>query len=225
MFTWKVEDMVLMNEESFVYKGATRIFNCELELSREEKIAFVDSMYNNNFLYLLDIIEKYKLESIDMPKTKNGCPRSSSLKTWLTKNDPKMLIDRDFEIGRIKSFAFCSKRYIYDSQNDYYNDLVDEFFHLQLLECLRQERNYFKEHDEYSIAIQKLIQCVNNYHTSFGVDLTVSSNGKAYITRINDKGFYQKRPITLKEAKLLLKKYDELDAFISRLSSDINIKY
>ncbi len=224
MFTWKVEDMVLMNEESIMYKGEERIFNCELELSREEKIAFVDSMNNGELSILLDLISKYEEESTNLPKSKHGYVYTNSLRAWLTKNDPKKLVDRDFEVGRINFFASYGGRTISQPHRSYdtYYDLVDEFFHRQLLDCLRLERNYFKEHDEYCILTAKLAKCIDYYNEAFDVNLGLCSNEKIYVY---DDEWDKKRLITVDEAKLLLKKYDELEAFISRLSSNINIKY
>ena len=44
MFEWKIEDLALLNKKSSVLLGKERIWNCESETSREDKIAFVDSL-------------------------------------------------------------------------------------------------------------------------------------------------------------------------------------
>ena len=44
MFEWNVEDMKLLNQKSSVMIGKEKIYNCESDVKREDKITFVDKM-------------------------------------------------------------------------------------------------------------------------------------------------------------------------------------
>lgn len=56
MFKWNKEDLMLLNEKNRVFIGYERVYNCEKQLSKEEKIQFVDDMQDGNLSYLLDLI-------------------------------------------------------------------------------------------------------------------------------------------------------------------------
>lgn len=155
MFEWKVEDMKLLNQKGGLYYGKEKIYNCEHEVSREDKIAFVDSLQDGNLTYLLGLIEKFNDEKMGLPKDNWGGIKTVSLKAWIKRNDTKTrwgIIDRDYQYGKYRMLG--TGRYITSNQSgayDTYEDLVDEMFHRQLRECEKKERKYFLEHDEYSI--------------------------------------------------------------------------
>ena len=60
MFEWKVEDMALLNQKGGVFIGKEKIYDCESKVSREDKIAFVDSFQDGKLSYLLSLIDKFK---------------------------------------------------------------------------------------------------------------------------------------------------------------------
>ena len=59
MFEWKVEDMALLNQKGGVFIGKEKIYDCESNVSREDKIAFVDSLQDGKLSYLLYLIDKF----------------------------------------------------------------------------------------------------------------------------------------------------------------------
>lgn len=228
MFEWKVEEMVLLNQKGglFLRNGNEKIYDCENIVSKEDKIAFVDSMQDGKLSYLLSLIEKFNVEKESMPKDSYGNIKTVSLKAWIKRNDTKYssrMIDDWYHFG--KYFILGVERYIttnYDEHTglyDTYNDLVDEVFHRQLKECERLERSYFLEHDEYSILKKKFIE--RNYDTTFGVHIITSSNGEVYVA----EDFDTKREITIDELKELLLKYDQLDALVEKLTKGTHIVY
>lgn len=221
MFEWKVEDMVLMNEKDEIFIGKEKIYKCEQELSREDKIIFIDSMQENTFSYLLSLIEKFNEEKDKLPKDNWGSVKTISLKAWIKRNDTNKLVDDwyrygTFDILGVRRSLNCpnEKRY-YDT----YEDLVDEVFHHQLKICEEKERKYFSLHDEYSILKNTFIS--RNYNTTFGVDVVTCSNGDVYIADRNNN----KRDITIDELKYLLSKYEELDELVEKITNETNIKY
>ena len=223
MFEWKVEKMKLMNEKSGLYLGSEKIFDCENEVSREDKIAFVDSMTDGKLSYLISLIEKFETEKDKMPKDDYGNVKTVSLKAWIKRNDKKYnrpIIDDRYHHGHFSILRV--ERYIQDNRKGHYeiyNDLADECFHRQLLECKREEEKYFAEHDEYSILKKKFRE--RNYDTTFGVIISTWSNGRITISDDSDN----ERDITIDELKDLLSKYEQLDTLVEKLTAETHIVY
>lgn len=228
MFEWKVEDMVLLNQNGGIFLGKEKIYDCEHKVSREDKIAFVDSIHDGKLSYILSLIEKFKEDKESLPKDQWGNVKTVSLKAWIKKNDTKYgrpLIDDWYHYGKFNLLGM--DRYItydgtYDGKGtwDTYDDLVDEVFHRQLKECEKKEKEYFLTHDEYSILKQKLRD--RNYHTTFGVHIGFCSDGEIYVY---DNDHERRRPITIEELKELLFKYEQLDALVEKLTSETHIVY
>lgn len=222
MFEWKVEDMALMNERGFLRMGKEKIYTCESKLTREEKIAFVDSMQDGKLSYILNLVEKFKFERDKLAKDKWDNIKTVSLNAWLRRNDERKVADTTCNYGRI---CFLGIKRLIDNmemQNRYdtYKDYVDECFHRQLKECETAEKKYFLEHDEYSILKSKLRDV--KHRTNFGVHMSYCSDGNIYI--YDDEG-KKSREITIDELKLLLSKYEQLDQYVEKLSSEIDIKF
>lgn len=223
MFEWKLEEMALINEKTRFFLGKERIFNCESETTREDKIAFVDSMTNGKLSYLLLLIEKFESEKDSLSKDKYGNIKTVSLKAWIKRNDTKYerpIIDDWYNHGRYKILG--AERYIqYNSKGHYetYDDLVDECFHRQLLECKKEEEKYFEDHDEYSILKNRFRE--KKYNTTFGVRINDWSNGRLTVADDNDN----ERDITIDELKELLSKYGQLDNLVEKLTKETHIVY
>lgn len=223
MFTWKLEDMALMNENCNTYIGTHKMYNAEITTAREEKIAFVDSMTDGLLSYILELIEKFNKVKDSLPKTNYGDVKTVSLKAWINKNDTKYsqkIIDDWYHYGKYRILG-CERHITNDYKGTYdiYDDLVDEVFHRQLLECEKCECRYFKEHDEYEVLKDKLRN--TGYDTTFGVRLSFSSNNEIYILDDDDN----KREITIDEIKILLDKYEQLDRLVENLTKEIHIVY
>ena len=224
MFDWKVENMALMNEYGFLRMGNEKIYSCETQLSREDKIAFVDQMQDGKLSYILNLAEKFNNDKDGLPKDKYfNNVKTVSLKSWIKRNDTRKLVDNTIDYGKIffvkthRSIENINRKGNYDTYEDY----VDEVFHRQLKECESEEKKYFLEHDEYSILKKQLRDVKHN--TTFGVHLGFCSDGSIYLYDENDHD--KERDITVDEIKLLLSKYEELDRYIEKISAEIDIKY
>lgn len=156
MFEWNVEDMKLLNQKSSVMIGKEKIYNCESDVKREDKIMFVDKMQDNKLSYILALSEKFEKDKEDMPTDNWGDVKTVSLKAWIKRNDKRNLIDNSYQYGSIRFMGGRNIQYINRKGGyDTYEDYVDEVFHRQLKECENLEHKYFLEHDEYSILKQK----------------------------------------------------------------------
>ncbi len=214
MFEWKAEDMVLLNQKGVV------IYDCESKVSREEKIAFVDSRQNGKLSYILALADKFNMEKETMPKDKWGNVKTVSLKAWIKRNDDRKLLDNTYGYGDIRIIGGRNIKNISLKHSfDIYEDYVDEVFHRQLKECEKEEKKYFLEHDEYSVLKKKFMD--RNYETTFGVHIITSSNGCVYV----GEDFDTKREITIGELKELLGKYEQLDALVEKLTAETHIVY
>ena len=115
MFEWKVEDMILLKQKGgvFLRGGKEKIYDCESNVSREDKIAFVDSKQDGILSYLLTLIEKFNQDVENMPKDQWDNVKTVSLKAWIKKNDTKYsrpIIDDHYRYGRY--FVLGMERYI-----------------------------------------------------------------------------------------------------------------
>lgn len=217
MFIWNVENMVLMNQ-----KG--KILDLGNNISREEKIEFIDKMQEGKLSYLLDLLKKFNDERTNFKYDNRGDIKTSSLKPWLKKNDTLSLVDDWYHYG---AFSLLGINYNIQSRSnnmddDNYCGFVDNMFHKQLEECEKLERQYFFAHDEFSILKLKIEDKCEQYDTSFGINLNFSSNGDVYIY---DEGCVNSREVTLEELKELSDKYDKLDEFVKKLALEITLKY
>ena len=216
--------MVLMNEVPFCINGK-KIYDCENKVSREDKIEFLDKMNDGIFSYYLQLAEKYEKEKDDMPKDKWGNVKTVSLKAWIKRNDTRSSIDDNYRYGSLRK-SVGRGRYIQNINQkggyDVYEDFVDQMFHRQLSECEAMEKNYFKEHDEYSILKSDLRVYVDKRGNIFNVIMCFDSDGDIYI--YEEGNHNNKREITIDEIKLLLEKYDELEQYIDKLRSEVKVE-
>lgn len=222
MFEWNVEDMKLLNQESSVMIGKEKIYNCESDVKREDKITFVDKMQDKKLSYILSLAEKFEKDKEDMPINNWGDVKTVSLKAWIKRNDKRNLIDNSYQYGSIRfmggrSIQCINRKGGYDTYEDY----IDEIFHRQLKECENLEYKYFLEHDEYSILKQKFRD--KKYNTTFGVNIGFCSDGSIFVYDINNSS--KRRDITIEELKYLLEKYEELDNLVRKITDETNIKY
>ena len=225
MFEWKVEDMKLLNQKGGVFLGKEKIYDCEAVVSREDKIAFVDSLQDGILSYLLELIKKFDNDKVNMPKDSWGSVKTVSLKAWIKRNDTKYnrpIIDDYYHYGRY--YILKMERWIESNSKGYYDtyeDLVDELFHRQLKECEKEEHKYFLEHDEYSILKEKFRN--KNYGTTFGVNIATCSDGKIYIYEGDSFYYSGHREITIDELKYLLSRYEELDELVEKITKETKI--
>lgn len=225
MFEWKVEEMALMNERTKFFLGKERIFDCESETSREDKIAFVDSVTDGKLSYLLSLIKKFESEKESLPKDNYGNVKTVSLKSWIKRNDTKYerpIIDDWYHYGKYAILGV--ERYIQSNSKGHYetyDDLVDECFHRQLFDCKRKEEKYFAEHDEYSILRKEVREKSNQHGTTFGIHIVFCSSGQLLVA--DDNG--NDREITLEELRELLTKYEQLDTLVEKLTAETHIVY
>lgn len=227
MFEWKVEDMTLLNQKGGVFIGKEKIYDCESKVTREDKIAFVDSFQDEKLSYLLNLIDKFNRDKKTMPKDQWDNIKTVSLKAWIKKNDTKYgrpIIDNEYRYGRYYILGMeRSITYNVKGRYDTYDDLVDELFHRQLKKCEEQERNYFLEHDEYSILKSKLREYQDKYRTSFGVSILTCSDGE--ISIYDGEDYKTSREITMGEINELLSKYEQLDSLVEKLTEETHIVY
>lgn len=225
MFEWKVEEMVLMNNRHNVYpsrgKRKTIIYDCEDSVSREDKIVFVDSKTDGKLSYLLSLIEKFNADKESLPKDQYGNIKTVSLKAWVKRNDTRYqqkVIDDWYQYGKYNLLG-CERNIQSNTRGtyDYYEDLVDEVFHRQLIKCEEEEQKYFHEHDEYSILKKKFEEKRQQYGTTFGVGIVMGSCGIC----VGD--FENYRDITIDELKELLSKYEQMDTLVEKITKETHI--
>lgn len=177
-FTWKIEEMALMAEKANEY--GKKIYKAEKELSREEKIEFLDKRNNGFTSYILNLAEKFQKEdSLKLKTVIAGSElfaridQDNKIKNWLVYNDARRAVynseydcdgyDNKHQRGETR---FKPRRLIqdlnYDLDKGKYSDYVDAAFHLELEKLEKMEQQYFKTHDEYSILNKKVNHFIKN---------------------------------------------------------------
>lgn len=225
MFIWNVADMKLRNCRVFI--GNTPAFKEEYSTSREDKIAFVDQMNDGALSYLINLLDQFEKDEPTMPHDQWNCVKSVSLIAWCKRNDPREMIDRTWKYGMFRLLG--TERYITSDRDhkgpwDKYGDIVDEMFHRQLIDCLRKEEAYFKEHDPHQIALHKVRDYIEKYRTDFGLHIAISSKDIVCLVQDGDMRKYMPQ-LTLEQCNFLIKKYEELDKMIENLSKDAQAQF
>lgn len=213
MFLWRMEELKLFAEDK-LRSGEKSIFPCETTIKREDKIAFVDNFHDNKLSYLLVLLNDYSSQKNILAHDKYGCVWTGSLKKWLKEHDARGLVDRTLWHGAYELVS-C-RRFLQlelPGPGDIYADFVDEVFHRQLLLCLEKEKNYFYEHDPFTIMKKELKVLYYDCVKAISFPLIISENDNVYIPILNSI----KLDITYPEGVELIEKYKALKFYIKTL--------
>lgn len=216
MFTWKMEELQLYKE--CAGKPKSHIFKCEAETSREDKIAFVDSLTEGQLSYVMGLIDKLKRDKDTLALDQWGDIKTVSLIAWIKRNDTKYgnpIVSTYHTYGMAKVLGVG--KYI-QREGDTHDDYVDEVFHAALVECVEREQGYFLAHDEYSILKEKFRN--RGFKSTFGVKI-FDYLDKMVIEDEEGNG----RPATLEELQELNAKCEQVQALIERLTLETHITY
>lgn len=221
-FDWKVEEMKLMNEKGFLFVGSERIYDCENKLSTEEKIEFVDRLQDGKLSYIINLKKKF-MEDLEKGKIKiddYGRVKTVSRNAWIKRNDTRNL----HAFSNYGKFFLLGCEIFIESLK-LNEDFINSIFHRQLKKCERLEREYFLEHDEYSVLTKEIREYIRKYSTTFGVPVMHSSLEIDIYDETKEDYFESYRKATLEELKTLKSKYTKLEEIIENLSKEVNIKY
>ena len=211
-FTWNVEEQKLKKERDS-YKDL-QIFSVENLLSRDEKLAFIDSKFSGQMSQLLDLYDKFQAEKDNIKRGVDGDYKFNSLKAWYTKNmgDIKYS-DYDLEIYGPIGCNRTIDSLMHKKPYDTYSDIVDQAFHKLIWDLYRKECEWFKSHDEYSILSKKLQESkifpLIGFHYWYGT----SGIGK----NVNDKMV----PYTIEELRYLTTVCDKLEKKLDETTAKI----
>lgn len=234
MFTWNIEDNALNTErEKFKIRNSYNdqyCFMAEDEITREEKIEFVDSMTDGALTYLIALAKKFD-EDKASGKLKVGewnIVKKNSLLAWLKKNDTRTLIEQCFDVGKIYASSISAQykltlpvRSIEDFNEkggyDLYADYAEEAFHRVLLDLAKKEKEYFNEHDEYTLLEKEARKYIDRFG-NFGAYLSIWSSKGLVISPEGDTD--TDRKLTVEELNSLIEKGKKVEALISELSEN-----
>lgn len=225
-YKWNVEDMQLMNEKCNIFIDGNKIYNIETELSREEKIEFLDRMNDDKISYMLKLANKFQEDKNKLSKDEYGCYKDTSLRAWIKKNDYRNIVDTNKTfIGSITLVDYDSfgygRRNIQNinlrATRDLYEDFVNELFHRQLKECEKQEKQYFNEHDEYKILSRKVSDYMYKYNISFGKEIWQRGDRLFF----KDNQSYLERDLTMDELKVLEAAFEKIKDTMDEITKSL----
>lgn len=168
-FNWNVEELKLMNMQ--VVDG---VFDCEDKVSREDKIAFIDSMQDGAMSYIVSVGEKFLAEKDTLKTDECGNIKTVSLRAWVNRNDKKDKFEEQgmYEVLRLRANIknYPNVHPIWSRDN---KDIVDAAFNAQLQKCLEKEKCYFYENDTNNQLAKMVCQKMVKYGYDFGYTLTI----------------------------------------------------
>ncbi len=218
---WKPEEQVLTKTTIKTANGY--IYPWCSEFSRDEKIEFIDKYASKEDLatYVLNLSSQFEKDKENMPLDKWGKIKTVSLKAWIKKNDNRNIIDYKYHYGEIhcrylnRFIQHINEKGIYEK----FDDFIDQMFYILLQECLKAEKDWFKEHDEYSVLLNTVVKKAQKY--GYLVPMIMGSN-----TLFSDgSGDFNGRMFTIKELKELNEKYDMLEQYIEDLKNSISFSF
>lgn len=219
-FVWKLEEMVLLN------KSEEEIQDIVRNTLEEYKIEFINNINNDKLYRILEAKKRYKedLKNEVIKVDNTGFPKNVSLKAWIKRNGYDDIISNYVNgiwttLGKTKNILNCERhigRLNIKGNYDKFDNFVDELFYRQLKRCVLLEKNYFREHDEYTILEEKLMSNMKKYNTNFGLELSWGTDG-VKLWYDNDNS----RKLTVDEMKILIGKYEGLDDMIKNISKGI----
>lgn len=222
-FTWRVENLALMNEKSNSYIGNEKIYKAENELTRQEKIDFLDSMNDGLTSYILSLSDKFRedMENGVIRKNKDGQINPISFAAWINKNDTRNCVENStYDRGRVNFPPYRNIKKLDKvlGANSVSSDYVNDAFHIKLKDLERQEKQYFREHDKTEILKAKVFEYSDKYGT-FGLNIWRGSGGLRIYK--DDNPNLNGRELTLNELKLLNSKYEEMDKLYESITNDM----
>jgi len=209
LLNWKPENQELNSDNFNMIVAETPI---------EIKIAIVDKFNDGKLTKALKVHEAFEAQKDSIKKDSWGSCKTNSLRAWLKKNDPDGIFDIRFYVGRINLAGV--ERWIGDLNRKggfgKYESFIDESFYRTLYKMLGDEKKWFREHDEYSVAMDRVKKLIQNSSTTFGLRIIYNSEWIKLHTKDDIERFF-----TLEELKKLENLYKKLDNFVNELSKEV----
>jgi len=181
---YKIEDLAFYKMKKsikFVSNAATQngkfgIFEIENQLGIDDKIKLLDEVRDGIGTYMLDLLNKWEIDSQTLPKEQFwDTVKTVSKKAWLKRNDPRVFVNDNRKVGRyfLLGTSYGALSTICPTTEHGFNmaytgeNIVNQWFHDLCVYLYEAEARYFKEHDSYQIKIQGLRDLSSQYRTCF----------------------------------------------------------
>lgn len=224
MLNYRKEDLKFFNMERLELhinhtnkKDRYKIFKVQKEYSLDEKIAFIDKMEDGIASYLINILEKWDKEKIELPQSM-GKVKTISKKAWIKRNDPRKIIDTSYKIGKYSLLETSYKDMTLECPKSEYSrnyaftgcHIAEQWFHDLCEKLYREEQVYFESHDPKSMKIEELKELRNKYDTCFNN------------TELNDIIWNGKRDVKIEKLDVYIHAYKKLENSIKTIEEEIN---
>ena len=216
-YKWNVEDYKLMKERKYVmgrWKNEV-VFKDVYRYSKEDKIAFVDSVIDGKLTRIIEAVKAY-VNDVDTIKKDNwGYPKANSLNAWIKRNKFDDVIDTNYTPGQFRIFGMERKLWSAYEKFSYDNlaDLVDEAFNRTLHHLADEEEKHYNDNDPYRIKFRAVRE---HPFTGAVVDYDYSSGGKIFVTDENDN----RRNLTIEDMDKLLEAADKIKEYAEKVRSE-----
>lgn len=181
LMNWKLEDMVVSSMSgSVIYYGASYNikkqfqFDIEKDLSVADKLAVIDHFTDGLGTATLDVINEYECDKNNgtIKKDSWGGLHRGSAKAWVNKHNGRGNIYQGYpeNYPQYKMFGEVFKMSLEtpDTHFGYKlmwsgSSVVNQWFHLLLLDLKKQEIKYFEEHDEKTLKVKEAKQLAEKF--------------------------------------------------------------
>ena len=227
MLTYNIENLELKDS------SISQMIRYTVSTTDKDKVELIDTLEDGYATKLFALKNKYDQDlaagKIKLRKTPFGdlVPNTNSLIAWIKRNDLDYILDNGSIItehaGKIRhngltNVSISDDFHHVDKRSSFYTfpEILDELFLTLLKELKTKEVHYFKEHDEYEVKKQKVIDFAERIRTTFNYHLIFYSSG--IIETENDDEHRTRRHVSIQELDELISKYEEVEDLIKRLS-------
>lgn len=216
---YKVENLMFYNmkEVQNWFANGKMVYEIENNLTEEEKIAMIDAMKDGVATYLLSLIKKWESEKETLPQNQFGGVKTVSEKAWIKRNDPRGIIDKEYNLGHYNLFGTSFKTLSMTCPSTHHGysltytgqSVVHQWFHDLCRSLYHEEKKYFEENDPKEIKLKKVKELGERYHVYF--DNLV----------LHDIIWNRKKDVPEEHLDAFINAYEKLEESIQRISTSL----
>ena len=202
---YKISNYIIMNSQKHIERFGSGyrsnefvVYDVENELSDDEKLEIIDSLYNGIGTYMLNLIKKYLQDKEQgvIKTTKYGYSLNvGSVRAWIKRNDTKGIMCNaytHYSHGRYYLFGNehrmsldtspdCGYKYLYDGE-----PIVRQWFHDMLRLMDKDEKDYFRKTDSVEILKSEIKEHFDNFSHIYWTNIDLNKLNKEQLENIKN---------------------------------------
>lgn len=221
---WKEEFLASYSTEKYAFKDMLFhrnynyqekdiIFKIETELTQDEKLAFIDLITDGAGSQLLQLMEKWESEKVDLPQDRHGNVKTVSKKAWHKRSVPS---SKWFSINNESIYKYwfighsyagfdneCQSGLSYGGKH-----IVHQWFHDLAYNLKREEIKHYRDNSPFYQKLER----IQKYGEHFGLfDSQV----------INDIVWNRKEDVTEEQLDYYIEQYEKLESLYNIIKNNL----